>query len=173
MNCLRESSTRGYPRSLPEPPSFSPVEVDMHRDLAACALLLAAIPATLVGSGAPVHAADANGIPLTTTAGNQVFPVAVSDGAGGVIVAWHDGANGRCYAQRVSAAGAPLWTAGGVALSTTADNTEEVVMVADGAGGAFLAFDGSVTIPRAQRVNASGVPQWGADGVALTNNGSQ
>ena len=141
----------------------------MHRDLAACVATLAALAAILRCS-APVFAANPDGIPVSTAAGDQLFPVTVSDGAGGTIVAWHDGSNGRCYAQRLSAAGIPLWTAGGVQLSSTADASEEVVIVADGAGGAFLAFDGSSTPPRAQRVNASGVPQWGADGVQLTNN---
>jgi len=118
----------------------------------------------------PALAADVDGIPLSTAAGNQVLPVTVSDGSGGVIVAWHDGSNGLCYAQRVSVAGVILWAPGGVALSSTADISQEVVMVADGSGGAFLAFDGSSTPPRAQRVNASGAPQWGADGVQLTTN---
>jgi len=142
----------------------------MRRDLAACSTILAAMAALLFNFSRPALAADPDGIPLSTAAGDQILPVTVSDGSGGAIVAWHDASNGRCYAQRLNSLGVPQWTAGGVALSTTADVSQEVVMVADGAGGAFLAFDGSSTQPRAQRVNASGAPQWGADGVQLTTN---
>src|SRR5262249_3287183 len=88
-------------------------------------------------------------------------------------VAWHDGrptaaAGGVCYAQRLSAAGVPQWTADGVALSTTGDPVTPVI-AADGAGGAFVAYGGTTAQPPVQHVNACGVPQWGADGVQLTN----
>jgi len=113
-------------------------------------------------------AADANGIPLCTVANDQVLPVTVSDGAGGIIVVWQDArGGGAVYGQRLNAAGVAQWTADGVALSTTGDVNPPVI-ASDGAGGAFIAFSGSSSFPRAQRVNGSGVPQWGPDGVQLT-----
>lgn len=134
--------------------------------------IVALVIATLMwGRSTPATAADVNGVPLCTAANDQLRPVTVSDGAGGVIVAWHDNrpsapAGGVCYAQRLGAAG-PLWAADGVALSTTGDAISPAI-VSDGAGGAFVAYAGSSSQPRVQWVNAAGVPQWGPDGVALS-----
>src|SRR5690242_21679888 len=98
--------------------------------------------------------ADGNGVPVCTASGDQVLPVVVSDLAGGVIVAWHDGrptvANGGvCFAQRLDATGAAQWTPNGVQLSTTGDpgsetsggpgNPARVAIASDGAGGAVVA----------------------------------
>ena len=139
--------------------------------------LLLALAASGITSGSA--SGDVNGFPLCTAPGDQLGPVAVSDGAGGAIVAWHDGrptvaAGGVCFAQRVSAAGVPLWTSNGVQLSTTGDPGEPGGPVgpaidSDGVGGAFLAYGGNSSQSRAQWVNGSGVAQWGADGVQLTN----
>jgi len=135
-------------------------------------LIVTAILAMPASGAAPVRAADVNGIPLCTAASDQLRPVSVSDGAGGVIVAWHDNrptaaAGGVCYAQRLNAAGSPQWALDGVALSTSGDPISPAI-AADGAGGAFVAYAGSNSQPRVQWVNAAGVPQWGADGVALS-----
>lgn len=134
-------------------------------------LIVTVMFATLARGGTPAAAAGVDGIPLCTAANDQLRPVVTSDGAGGVIVAWHDNrptvsAGGVCYAQRLGAGG-PQWVADGVALSTTGDAISPVI-AADGAGGAFVAFAGSSSQPRVQWVNAAGVPQWGPDGVALS-----
>ena len=78
------------------------------------------------------------------------------------------------YAQRVNASGVPQWTADGVALCTAANYQAYPTIVSDGAGGAIVTWqDGrsgyrnSAADIYAQRVNALGVPQWTADGVAL------
>ncbi|TMQ69979.1 MAG: hypothetical protein E6K80_09945 [Candidatus Eisenbacteria bacterium] len=128
----------------------------------------------LCAFAAPLFAADANGIPICTAPADQLTPATIADGAGGAIVAWHDNrptvaAGGVCFAQRLSATGAPQWLPNGVALSTTGD-LGGPVMVPDGAGGAFVAYGGDTSSPRVQRVNASGAPQWGPDGVELTTN---
>lgn len=140
------------------------------RPAARAALLVLLI---VVGSSpaVPAFAAAPHGIPLCSAAGGQLLPVAVSDGAGGVIVAWHDNrptapAGGVCYAQRIDASGVVLWAADGVPLSTTGDPGTPAI-AADGAGGAFVAFAGENSVPRVQRVNAAGVVQWGADGIAV------
>ena len=67
-----------------------------------------------------------DGVPVCFTTGNQMYPVIVSDGAGGAIVAWYDGRSGNddIYAQRVNASGTCLWAANGVALCTAAGNQQ-------------------------------------------------
>jgi hypothetical protein len=113
-----------------------------------------------------------NGVALCSAGNSQMFPVAVSDGAGGAIVAWRDSRspNPGLYAQRVSASGALQWGTSGVAVCTASGTHESLVMAADGAGGAILAWvDGrnAGTDIYAQRVSAAGVAQWPANGVAI------
>jgi hypothetical protein len=98
------------------------------------------------------------------------FESSCSDGAGGLIVAWYDtrgGVNGR-YAQRIDGTGAVLWTAGGVAVRTTAAdgvNGAKTFLVPDGANGAFIAWtrDRSTSNERAmlQRMSAAGARLFG------------
>jgi hypothetical protein len=123
-------------------------------------------------AGVPQWTID--GVALCTAAGGQHDPTIVADGAGGAIVTWYDGRNGvdmDIYAQRVSAAGVPQWTADGVALCTATGGQYAPTIVTDGAGGAVLTWsdnrNGTDLDIYAQRVSAAGVPQWTADGVAL------
>ena len=116
----------------------------------------------------------ANGVALCTATGDQGPPTIVSDGAGGAIVTWYDyrsGSNYDIYAQRVNASGAVQWTANGVALCTATGNQYSTTMTSDGASGAIVTWHdyrtGSYADIYAQRVNASGVVQWAANGVAL------
>jgi hypothetical protein len=115
----------------------------------------------------------ANGVALCTAANDQYIPTIVSDGSGGAIVTWYDlrsGTNFDIYAQRVNALGVAQWTANGVALSTAAFDQSSPTIVSDGSGGAIITWQdarsGLFDI-YAQRVNASGVAQWTANGVAL------
>src|SRR5881296_3221526 len=89
-------------------------------------------------AGAPQWTAD--GVALCTAANNQNAPQITADGAGGAIVTRRDLRSGRgdIYAQRVTAAGAPQWTADGVALCTAANNQNAPQITADGAGGAIV-----------------------------------
>ncbi len=128
-------------------------------------------------AGNPVWALD--GVPVCKASGMQWFPRVVSDGAGGVIVVWQDarGGGNDIYAQRVSSIGVTLWTNGGVAVCTATNSQEAPTIVADGQGGALIAWadrrgaDADVYV---QRINASGAVQWAADGVALcTSAGDQ
>ena len=119
------------------------------------------------------HDPNNGNVPLCTAANDQASPTIVSDGAGGAIVTWQDGRSGSydIYAQRVNAAGVPLWTANGVALCTAADDQFYPTIVSDGAGGAIVTWydfrSGTGYHIYAQRVSAAGVPLWTADGVAL------
>ncbi len=106
-------------------------------------------------------------------------PVVVSDGRTGAIIAWNDWRNGNSdvFAQRVTAAGAVLWTANGVALETQAGDQVTPAIASDGAGGAVVAWvDGrnSNNDVYAQRINALGTTVWSTSGVPVcTNAGNQ
>lgn len=134
----------------------------------ACVLLVA----TLVS--APTDAAwILDGNIVASTPENQDQAVAVSDGAGGAIVAWRDARNGNndIYAQRLDADGNALWTNGGVAICTATNSQDVPAITMDGAGGAIIAWEDSrngIDLDVwAQRVDASGNVQWAANGVAV------
>lgn len=122
----------------------------------------------------------ANGVVVSATTSEQVVPAIVSDGAGGAIVAWHDSRNGAddIYVQRVNSSGVPQWTANGVVLCNAANNQAFVGIARDNAGGAIVTWqDGRAGNDDiyAQRVDASGVPLWAANGhvVCAASSGQQ
>ena len=130
-------------------------------------------------SGAVQWGAD--GVTVCAATGDQFVPVAASDGANGAIVAWMDRRPGfgadDIYVQRISAGGAVQWTANGVALCTASGAQQYPCVLADGAGGAIVAWQdgrsGNEDV-YAQRVSSEGAPQWTANGVALsTASGTQ
>ena len=84
----------------------------------------------------------ANGVSLCAATGTQQNARLCQDGSNGAVVVWEDrrGANADVYAQRVSGAGAPLWTANGVvACNATGDQLTPCV-AADPTGGAVIAW---------------------------------
>ncbi len=104
----------------------------------------------------------------------QRVPTLAGDGAGGAIVAWEDGRVfhlAQVYAQRVSAAGAPLWTTDGVPVCATDMTRPFPLTRGDGAGGAFIVWqddrNGGVDL-YAQRIDADGAPRWAVNGVAVS-----
>ena len=117
-------------------------------------------------------------VPLCTAARDQDYSASISDGAGGAIVTWVDyrSGNGDIYAQRISATGAVLWTANGVALCTATGDQSGPAIVAD-SGAPGEAGSGAIVIWQdnrngaydiyAQRISAAGTIQWAANGVAL------
>ncbi|MGB2908833.1 MAG: hypothetical protein WBB73_17180, partial [Candidatus Aminicenantaceae bacterium] len=105
----------------------------------------------------------------------RLGPVSVNDGSGGAIIAWEDDRNSSSsvsdiYVQRITAAGSVQWTAGGVAVCTTAGEQTKPTIIADGAGGAIVAWqdrrNGTSDI-YAQRINAAGLVQWTTNGVVI------
>jgi hypothetical protein len=122
-------------------------------------------------SGAVQWTAD--GVALSTAAGDQMYPRIIADGSGGAIIAWRDSRSGTfdIYAQRVSGSGAVQWTADGVAIASGSGNQWVSSLVADGSGGAIITWmdnrNGTYDI-YAQRVNGSGAGQWTANGVAVS-----
>jgi hypothetical protein len=127
----------------------------------------------VLASGDVDAAWPADGRALCTAAGDQLTRGLIADGAGGAIVAWTGipgGTPNHIYAQHVLASGAvdPAWPA---ALITASYSQSNPTMVADGAGGAIIAWNDSRTNYAniyAQHVLASGVldPAWPVDGLA-------
>jgi hypothetical protein len=129
----------------------------------------------VLSTGTPAW--TANGVPVCVAPNNQEYPVLVSDGASGAIVVWTDYRTGAgdIYAQRLNASGLPEWTADGTVICSAAGTQNSVAAVSDLAGGMVAAWvdtrNGNSDI-YAQRINASGVVQWTADGIPVCTQGS-
>jgi len=126
----------------------------------------------LDGSGAPLWAA--NGVAVCTAADLQFELRIVSDGAGGAILCWEDGRvdfNGDIYAQRISSAGTPLWTANGVGVSIVAAQQSKPRAASDGSGGIIITwYDGRFADfdVFANRLDADGNVLWNANGLDIS-----
>ncbi len=136
----------------------------------------------------------ANGVQLSTAAGFRSISGLIKDGAGGLFAVFDDTRNDPngldynyvmnnqldnidIYGQRVSSTGSLLWTANGLPLANAAGNQSELFagLVEDGTGGFMFAFsdarNGAANLDVfAQRINSSGVAQWGT-GTAVTTAG--
>lgn len=124
------------------------------------------------------HAAwpDSPYVNVAVSAANsrQQAQAAVSDGAGGVIVAWEDTRSGNydIYAQRLSADGVPLWAPNGVAVCTAALDQTAPRLASDGEGGAVITWQDGRTPANgldiyAQRIKDTGSTMWVANGVPI------
>ncbi len=106
---------------------------------------------------------------------NEVLELAcVSDEAGGAIVVWSESRaepRSDLYAARIGPDGSLLWPANGIAVSTAPNNQYAPSLAPDGTGGAIVAWadarNGVDSDVYAQRIDASGVPAWAADGVTV------
>jgi len=124
-------------------------------------------------------------IPVSLAPGTKSDVFAVTDGAGGVIIAWEDerGADNDIYVQRVSSDGETLWQTDGVAVCTatgdqdlyhsSTSTTGFTPLVADGTGGVWIvwqdarAFGSRLRDVYAQHVDADGNMLLVVDGVAV------
>jgi hypothetical protein len=118
------------------------------------------------------------GAAVCSQAAGQYEPCAVADGSGGVIVFWEDerdlAPNARdIYGQRLTSAGAQQWTAVGAVVSTAEADQREIAAVADGFGGAIVAwedsrdFDTNARDIYAMRINGAGTARWFNNGRAV------
>ncbi len=107
------------------------------------------------------------GVQVSVVGGYHYDPVLVSDGAGGCIVAF---SMGEIFAQRFDGDGNRLWGNQGTLVCNAILSQTSVTMAADGSGGAVLAWAdyrfGEYDI-YAQKIDANGVSQWTANGVAV------
>lgn len=113
-----------------------------------------------------------NGVAICAVAAIQDHVQIVSDGADGAVIIWRDWRNGNSdiYAQRVSGSGVAQWTGNGVPVCMTAGQQMMPYAASDGAAGAIVAYQDTRSGPYdiyAQRVNAVGAIQWGADGIEV------
>src|SRR5262249_38803271 len=115
-----------------------------------------------------------NGVGVCTADRHQIAPTLVADGVGGAIILWSDARGGGplvTYAQRVSAAGTPLWSSNGIVVCRAFGGQMNLSAVSDGAGGAIVTWQdgrgsGGFDI-YAQRIDGTGALLWASDGVAL------
>lgn len=120
----------------------------------------------------PITAFSQQGKPVCLATNNQTNAVMTTDGNGGAIITWQDRHNGKSeiFAQRMNAAGNPLWTMNGVPICVL-DSSFNPSIISDGAGGAIIAWEsyrGSVTTDIfAQRINSNGVVQWTLNGLPI------
>ena len=105
------------------------------------------------------------GVPVCTDPTLQDDLNAISDGKGGVIIAWEDWRNGNqdIYAQRIDSSGKTLWEMNGVPVYSGEGDQYDPVLIADGEGGAIFAW-WDISTPDwnifAQRLSADGIPLW-------------
>jgi hypothetical protein len=118
---------------------------------------------------------ETTGKAIHVGSGDQQSPIAVSDGAGGMIVAWEDWSPGPTdlYAQRMSGAGVQQWVAAGVPVCTASGGQTGLCAAPDGVGGGLFAWydyrSGTGTDIYAQRITAGGAVAsgWSAQGLPV------
>ncbi len=125
-------------------------------------------------SGAVSWTAD--GVAICAAANNQTSPQIVA-GSGGAIITWQDSRYGGgefidIFAQTVDASGVVQWTENGVIICGEMHAQESPRVTWDDWGGAIITWEdfrgGSYSSDiYAQRVDASGVAGWAANGVAI------
>ncbi len=111
---------------------------------------------------------------ICTASHDQFLPEIVSDGTGGAIIVWEDFRNGNnydIYAQRISASGTVLWSLNGIVVATVPYDQTTPKIISDGTGGAIITWNdfrvNNYSDIYAQKINASGIPQWTANGVSV------
>ncbi len=124
-------------------------------------------------SGAGICQWAANGIGVTVSEYYQIWPLLVPDEKDGVIVAWKDGRSGviEIYGQRFSPFGVRLWEPDGEPVVTVSQDMTAFEVIADGLGGAFLAWkdprNGHYEI-FAQHLDDLGTALWTSDGLPVS-----
>jgi hypothetical protein len=124
-------------------------------------------------------------VPIATVPGEKYDVFVVSDGCGGVIMAWEDRRSGDfdIYAQRLDVNGQPLWQPDGVPVCTafghqrlyhsSTGTTGFTPLVADGDGGVWIvwqderAFASNQRDIYLQRLDADGRPRFQTDGLPV------
>lgn len=118
------------------------------------------------------------GLAICTSAVSLYSHQVIENGRGGAIVVWADSHGGTrdIYAQYVTGTGVVGWALDGVVVCDAAGSQNLSSVVADDAGGAFIAWDdlrtGDFDV-YAQRIDSFGDAMWTADGVAVTSLTSQ
>ncbi|WP_416437532.1 hypothetical protein [Phnomibacter sp. MR] len=111
-----------------------------------------------------------NGVAISTASGNQNSPSMAEDGAGGAVMVFQDTRNTATtgidlYAQRINGSGVVQWTTDGVMIVNQPNSQSQQVIVPDGAGSYYLAWNDSRLATTnsgiyAQKINNAGEIQW-------------
>lgn len=109
---------------------------------------------------------------ISNPAGDQRDPKITSDGLGGVIVAWTDGAKGLgVRAQRLNGRGRITWVAGGVsAAALKGDEREPEPVLAAAGGQTFIGWtvqESNQLDLYAQKLDRRGKRSWRSEGILL------
>ena len=111
-------------------------------------------------------------LPVCTAENEQRFPVLITDGGEGAIVAWSDArhANRDVFAQRVSGTGDMHWNADGIPICDLPSSQSWPLIVSDTVGGAILVWGDTRHGNQdsyAQRIDANGNKLWNPEGVPV------
>ena len=116
-----------------------------------------------------------DGVPISALVYSQVSPTILSDESGGAIITWQVNSSGNDYdifVQRIDTNGTLQWTVNDVAICTANYNQQDPKIISDGTGGAIITWEdqrsGTNYDIYAQRIDASGLVQWAANGVAIS-----
>jgi hypothetical protein len=116
----------------------------------------------------------AGGIGAVIWPGDQSSQSIVSDGSGGVVIAWQDArsvANNDIRAQRMNAAGVHQWSTGGALVCSQSATQANPYIISDGAGGVLAAFeDYRLSVDKdiyAGYLDGTGLSVWSDSGVAV------
>lgn len=160
-------------RNLPVSISTNAALSSMRHPCISCSLILLLVAA----SAMPIASAQwkPNGLPVCDTTANSGFsmlPKVAEDGHGGAFVCWHDSRNADIYLQHIGHDGRMLLPKNGVPLIDDSSSQQYPRIVADGEGGAFLAWEdgrGDNLYPYAQHIDGSGLRMWAAGGVKVSD----
>lgn len=104
-------------------------------------------------------------------------PQIVSDGQGGALIAWtnyigtYPNGHKDIYVQKIDLNGSIAWQSDGIALCSRIHDQRDVQITGDCSGGAIVVWEdyrnGTYSNLYAQKINAAGVIQWEADGIAV------
>lgn len=142
-------------------------------------IVLASLLAIALLPAAPLAAQQyrlrwpASALPLADTNGVQRNARIAADGDRGAIVVWEDysaGGSPALHAARITKDGTLPWTAGGVPVAAPAQALALGGILSDGSGGVVVTWS-AMAGPNidifAQRLDADGMPQWGAAGIVV------
>ncbi|MBK7366874.1 MAG: hypothetical protein IPJ04_02930 [Candidatus Eisenbacteria bacterium] len=143
--------------------------------VAACAAALACVSALAFPRDAlaawPTN--PSTNLVVSNAAGVQAYHGAITDGQGGMFIAWADSRTGTndIYVQHIGVAGAALWNVAGRLVCGAAGDQDQPVLVGDGTGGVIVAWrdfrNGVTGDIYAQRIDATSTPAWPTNGVAV------
>jgi len=113
-----------------------------------------------------------DGVAITTQPGNQNAQQLITDGSGGAIIVWSDGAGGGpnadIVAQRINGAGTALWSAS-ICNANSLQNSPQ--LISDGAGGAIITWEDWRNFSQpdiyTQRISFNGFTSWNFNGVLI------